>query len=204
MNQSLKSCLGWWEPQLCRRHGWNWERICKQLYDSPYSMSLFVPECLEEVQTAGSHRHCDDLCLTHFSTAKGLSRGKKTRGKILLTFTCFIFLPPWVKMTFHFLPQVIWKGLIQFALQAVSNPAHTPLNVSLRRVEHCCLIIFYWQTWCISTQLLLSSEKKTVCQSWLLKYQWVSLTRCTHCWKKSKTQWICGYILHVFHMEGGA
>lgn len=44
-------------------------------------MSLFVPECLEEVQTAGSHRHCDDLCLTHFSTAKGLSRGKKARGK---------------------------------------------------------------------------------------------------------------------------
>ena len=107
-------------------------------------MSVFVPECLEELQAAGSHPRCDDLCLTHHSTVERVSIQKEIRGErkkkrkkkklMLFTFTCFAFLPAWARMTFHFLPRVISKGLIQFALQAVSNPLPL-LDFSLRRMN---------------------------------------------------------------------
>lgn len=53
----------------------------KTAVHSPYSMSLFVPECLEELQEAGSHPHRDDLCLTHLSTVKRVSIQKKRRRR---------------------------------------------------------------------------------------------------------------------------
>lgn len=43
-------------------------------------MSLVVPECLEELQTAVSHPYGDDLCLTHLSTATSVSTGGKKGG----------------------------------------------------------------------------------------------------------------------------
>lgn len=151
-------------------------------------MSLFVPECLEELQTAGSHRHCDDLCLTHLSTGKKSQHRKKKKKKqggkkrCSSTFTCFVFLPAWAKMTFHFLPQVISKGLIQFALQAVSNPAHTPLNVSLPSSGTLLfgyLLLAFWHSCCYRVR-----RKADRWSLW--KYQRVSLTRCKHYWKKIK------------------
>lgn len=70
--------------------------------------------------------------------SKKSQHGQKRRGgekkKTLFTFTCFAFLPAWARMTFHFLLQVISKGLIQFALQAVSNPLSL-LNFSLHRLN---------------------------------------------------------------------
>lgn len=64
-----------------------------------------------------------------------------------------IFLRACVRMTFHFLARVVSKELIQFALQAVSNPALTPPHTHTsthpgRRstLEHCCLIVFYCQS----------------------------------------------------------
>lgn len=103
-------------------------------------MSVFVPDRLEELQAAGSHPRCDDLCLTHHSTVERVSVRKEIRGErkkkkmMLFTFTCFAFLPAWARMTFHFLPRVISKGLIQFALQAVSNPLPL-LDFSLRHMN---------------------------------------------------------------------
>lgn len=170
-------------------------------------MSLFVPECLEELQTAGSHRHCDDLCLTHLSTGKkSQHRKKKKQGgkkRCSSTFTCFVFLPAWAKMTFHFLPQVISKGLIQFALQAVSNPAHTPLNVSLPSSGTLLfgyLLLAFWHSCCYRVR-----RKADRWSLW--KYQRVSLTKASH-----------GYLISLkvgfpiiamigwtmFHAEGGA
>lgn len=61
----------------------------------------------------------------------------------------YFFLRACARMTFHFLARVISKGLIQFALQAVPNPAHTFPHISPSRrstLEHCCLIVFYCQS----------------------------------------------------------
>lgn len=44
-------------------------------------MSVFVPDRLEELQAAGSHPRCDDLCLTHHSTVERVSVRKEIRGE---------------------------------------------------------------------------------------------------------------------------
>lgn len=93
-------------------------------------MSLFVPDCLEELRAAVSHPHCDDLCLTHLSTVKRVSIRKKKDAPHIHMFC----ISAWARMTFHFLLQVISEGLIQFALQAVSNPLSL-LNFSLHRLN---------------------------------------------------------------------
>ena len=97
-------------------------------------------------------------------TERKRKKGEKKR-EMLFTFTCFAFLSAWVRMTFHFLPRVISKGLIQFALQAVSNP-HSLLNFSLHRLNTRTFAVwlsFNGKTWRVSTR---RSEKKTVCQSY--------------------------------------
>lgn len=134
------------------------DAVWKQLYDSTCSMSLFAPpaphrapDSLEELQTAGFHCRCHDLCLTHLRTAKRKEEEEEEGKKKPLSHShvSYFFLRACARMTFHFLARVISKGLIQFALQAVPNPAHTFPHISPSRrstLEHCCLIVFYCQS----------------------------------------------------------
>lgn len=61
-------------------------------------------------------------------------RGKEKKKKDALHIHMFCISAAWARMTFHFLARVISKGLIQFALKAVSNPLPL-LNSSLRRLN---------------------------------------------------------------------
>lgn len=71
-----------------------------------------------------SHPRCDDLRLTHLTVQHKESvyiRGKEKSKRFSPRVHMFC-ISCWERMTFHFPTQVISKGLIQIALQAVPNP----------------------------------------------------------------------------------
>lgn len=78
-------------------------------------MSLFVtPECLEDLHTAGTHPRRDDVCLQR----KKKRKEKSSSHSHVLYF--WLYGRRWHLISYA---KVISKGLIQFALQAVSNHA---------------------------------------------------------------------------------